>query len=212
MSLLILFDLSAAFDAVDHSILLDQLTKDFGLQNKAHDWFRSYLSGWSQRVAIDESISVDCGVPKGSCLGPLLLVIYTSSLFKIIERHLPQVHCYADDTQLYLSFRPGDDDAQDVAHCAMEACFKDIRKWMTDGRLLLNDTKPEFLSIGTRLQLSKLRSSSIDVGTQKIDRPSSVRNLGVMLDESLGMNSHISQICRASLYYIHNTHEKITRF
>ena len=83
---------------------------------------------------------------------------------------------------------------------------------MTDGRLLLNDTKPEFLSIGTRQQLSKLRSSSIDVGTQNIDRPSSVRNLDVMLDESLGMNSHISQICRASLYYIHNTHEQITRF
>ena len=72
MSLLILFDLSAAFDAVDHSILLDRQTKDIGLQNKARDWFRSYLSGWSQRVAIDESMSMefslDCGVPQGSCL------------------------------------------------------------------------------------------------------------------------------------------------
>ena len=111
---------------------------------------------------------------------------------------------YADDTQLYLSFRPGDDDAQDVAHRAMEACIKDIRKWMIDGRLLLNDTKTEFLVIGTRQQLSKLRSSSIEVGNQRIDRPSSVRNLGVMLDESLGMNSHINQICKASLYHIHN--------
>ena len=75
---------------------------------------------------------------------------------------------------------------------------------MTDGRLLLNDTKTEFLVIGTHQQFSKLRSSSIEDGNQKIGRSSRVRNLGVMLDESLGMNSHINQICKASLYHIHN--------
>ena len=72
VTLLILLDLSAAFDTVDHSILLDRLTKDVGLQNKAHDCFRSYLSGWSQRVAIDGlmsmEFSLDCGVPQGSSL------------------------------------------------------------------------------------------------------------------------------------------------
>ena len=86
----------------------------------------------------------------------------------------------------------------------MKVCIKDIRKWMADGWLLPNDTKTEFLVIGTRQELSKLRSSSIDVGNQKIGRSSSVRNLGVMLDESLGMNSHINHICKASLYHIHN--------
>ena len=208
VTLLILLDLSAAFDTVDNSILLDRLSRVVNLEGKAHDWFGSYLSGRSQRVGIDGSMSMefslDCGVPQGSCLGPLLFVIYTSSLFKIIERQLPQVHCYADDTQLSRSFRPGHDDAQDVAHRAMEVCIKDIRKWMIDGRLLLNDTKTEFLAIGTRQQLSKLRSSSIEVGNQKTDRSSSVRNLGVMLDESLGMKSHINQICKASFYHIHN--------
>ena len=130
VTLLILLDLSAAFDTVNHSILLDQLTKVVGLQGKAHEWFCLYLSGWSQRVAIDGSMSMefswDCGVPQVSCMGPLLFVIYTSSLFKIIECHLPQVHCYADDTQLYLSFRLGDDVARDAAHHAMEVCIKDI--------------------------------------------------------------------------------------
>lgn len=97
VTLLICLDLSAAFDTVDHSIWLDRLTKVVGLQGKAHDWFRSYLSGRSQRVAIDGSMSMefslDCGFPQGYCLGPPLFVICTSSLFKIIERHLPQVHC-----------------------------------------------------------------------------------------------------------------------
>ena len=110
--------------------------KVVGLHGKAHDWFCSYLSDRSQPVAIDGSMSVefslDCSVPQGSCLGPLLFVIYTSSLFKIIERHLPQAHFYADDTQLFLSFRPGDDVAQDAMHRAMEVCIKDIQKWLTD--------------------------------------------------------------------------------
>ena len=81
-----------------------------------------------------------------------------------------------------------------MALCAIEECIRDIRKWMTDGRLLLNDTKTEFLVIGTRQQLSKLRPSSIEVGNHKIDPSSSVRNLGVILDSSLGMNNNINQL------------------
>ena len=115
------------------------------------DCFSSYLLNRSQQVSIDGSLSrhfsPDCGVPQGSCLGPLLFVINTSSLFKVIERHLPQVHCFAVDTQLYLSFRAGDDNAQDVALRAMEECIRDSRKWLIDGRLLLNDDKTEVLFI-----------------------------------------------------------------
>ena len=92
-----------------------------------------------------ESFSLPHGVPQSSCLGPLLFTIYASKQFKIVKCHLPDVHAYADDTQLYLSFKP--DGATNELHviCALQNCIKDIRTWMTVDKLKLNDGKIEFL-------------------------------------------------------------------
>ena len=85
VTLLVLLDLSAAFDTVDHAILLKRLTTDFGIGGKALEWFSSYLSGRSQRVlfegATSDSFDLRFGVQQGSCLGPLLFVVYVSKLF-----------------------------------------------------------------------------------------------------------------------------------
>ena len=90
--LLVLLDLSAAFDTVDRSVLLRRLQTSFGISGAPLDWFKSYLSARSQRVsipgALSDSLPLDWGVPQGSCLGPLLYVIYSSKLFNIIERPL----------------------------------------------------------------------------------------------------------------------------
>ena len=82
VTLLVLLDLSAAFDTVDHNVLLSRLYSKFGISGTAHEWFSSYLSGRSQRVMVQgnlsQNLNVDFGVPQGSCLGPLLFTVYAA--------------------------------------------------------------------------------------------------------------------------------------
>ena len=209
VSLLILLDLSAAFDTVDHQVLLRRLEVSFGITGTALKWFKSYLTNRSQRVLINgnysESFSLPQGVPQGSCLGPLLFTIYASKLFEIVKCHLPDVHAYADDTQLYLkvSFKPdGATNELDVI-CALHNCIKDIRTWMAVDKLKLNDGKTEFLIIGTAAQLKKVNISSIVIG-QDVPVVSCARNLGVWFDNNLNMSHHINKTCQSVVYHLHN--------
>ena len=150
VTFLVMLDLSAAFDTVDYSILLNILANDFGISGKAAAWLRSYLLNRTQRMSINDSFSRDfnlkCGVPQGSCLGPVLFVLYASRLFNILSSHLPKAHTYADDTQLYLSFKPDDMLSETEAINAMQCCISDVRNWLIKSKLKINDSKTEFLN------------------------------------------------------------------
>ena len=99
--MLVLLDLSAAFDTIDHGILYERLRSAFGVRDTALSWIASYLSDRTQQVSIDGTFLIkfdlECGVPQGSCLGPLLFVVYASKIFEIVDKHNLEIHCYADD-------------------------------------------------------------------------------------------------------------------
>ena len=154
------------------------------------------MSGRSQRVlfegATSDSFDLRFGVPQGSFLGPLLFVVYASKLFEIVQDHLPNAHCFADDTQLYLSFDPNSPTDQAMALEAIERCISDLRKWMYRDKLKINDDKTEFLVIGSRQQLLKIHHCSVRVGTIDIKPVKVERNLSASLDSHFSMSTHIS--------------------
>ena len=104
----VLLDLSAAVDTVDHDILLSRLSSRYGICGTALKWFKSYLSDRTQYVKINSSSScfsgLSQGVPQGSVLGPILYSLYTSPLADIAKAHGLNIHFYADDTQIYITF------------------------------------------------------------------------------------------------------------
>ena len=203
VSALVLLDLSAAFDTIDHNILLSRLNSCFGISNSAHSLLSSYLSHRSQSVAIDRSFSpslpLQRGVPQGSVLGPLLFTLYTTPLSYLLTESSLQFHFYADDTQIYLSFSTTDSNA---ALEKLTSILDQVYSWFCANRLVVNPSKTEYLLIGTTQQRSKITNSSIFFKNVPLTPTDSARNLGVIFDSKLDLTSHISSICRSSFFHI----------
>ena len=143
--LLLLLDLSAAFDTVDNSTLFLRHRTRFGVKGSALAWFESYLASRKYYVQVEgykSSLrSLDSGVPQGSVPGPLLNVLYTSPVADIIKSHDLQYHFYADDTQLYITFKTDSADDACLAKSRVEHCVQEIDRWMISNKLKLNDDK-----------------------------------------------------------------------
>ena len=129
-AILVLIDLSAAFDTIDHTIMLTRLRDRFGITATCLAWFESYLENRSQRIQMHGRLSAEravvFGVPQGSVLGPLMFICYTAPLGDIARRHGINVHLYADDTQLYLAFSPHSDEDTIQAVTRIQDCVAEL--------------------------------------------------------------------------------------
>ena len=151
MVLLYLLDLTAAFDTVDHDVLLQRLKQTFGFSGSLLQWIRSNLGNRSQSVYLNGNTNVAspiiCGVPQGSVLGPLLFTLYTADIGDIIRSHGLQHYTYADDNQVYASCSSSD---AVVLRDKLLECTDSIQKWMASNRLMLNPAKSEVIWCASR--------------------------------------------------------------
>lgn len=201
--IVVLLDLSAAFDTIDHGILLDKLLVDFGVCGTALEWFTSYLQNRFFCVNINNTLSAYLcllfGVPQGSLLGPILFILYIKYLQRIASRYGLSIQFYADDSQLYISFHPcRPSELVDITE-NVNKCLGEIKAWMVRNFMKLNETKTELLIMGKPLVLQKCNlkvelqfGSTVIVPTEC--KGDNWKSLGVKLDEALNMERQINSV------------------
>ena len=193
-SLLILLDLSSAFDLVNHNILINKLYSKFGFKGSVLEWYKSYLN--NRCYITNNSVRTNLfhlhtGVPQGSVIGPLLFNLYSSDLETIAQRHNLSFHQYADDTQFYSSCVPGE--TEQLQH-RLSDCVDEMAAWMESNSLKLNRSKTEAIWFSSLRKVNKLPTKQIRILDTFISPSESVKSLGVFMDRDLSMNSYISKM------------------
>ena len=200
--LLLMLDLSAAFDTVDHTILINRLRNRLGIGGTALDWFQSYLTNRKCQVILNGTKShntlLDCGVPQGSVLGPILFTVYTLPLGDIIRKHGLPFHLYADDSQKYAVFK-----FEDYANIVskIEHLVSDIRNWYASNMLKCNDPKTDMMVLSSK-HSPITDFLPVKVGDHFIPSASKLRNLGVIMDQHLTMSDHVQATVRNAFFKI----------
>ena len=165
-----------------------------------------FFSNLTQRIQIDNVLSdfanIICGVPQGSVLGPLKLCLYLLPLSAILRYHNIGYHVYADDTQLYVSFK-----CKQLleAISKLNSCLADIRRWMITNKLKFNDSKTEFIVFRSPKLKYDLSGLSINVGESMITQSSNVLDFGFIFDQYFKFDDHITAIlCGSTHFHIRN--------
>jgi hypothetical protein len=196
--------MSAAFDTVNHKVLLNRLSERYGIKSQAQNWVRSYLTDRKQFIIIDgvqsKEQKLDCSVPQGSVMGPGMKSDYEGPISDIFWRDGLEFHLYADDIQVYLAFPPG---MESEALKKLELCLQEVRLWLASNYLKLNDRKTEFMILGSAHNLRNISTSYIKLGDELVGPSASVKNIGAVLDQHLRMDKQVSMVCKAAWFHLY---------
>ena len=197
-----MIDLNAAFDMVDHQILLQVLQSRFGVLGSALAWFESYLQLRFCKVKVGTKFStircLDCSVPEGSLAGPDLYSAYASTLQEIVPDNVG-LNGFADDHSLKRSFKADNRKAEQTTISTLQNCLMNVKIWMDENRLKMNDGKTEFIMFGATKQLAKCKTSSIDVNKTVLSKSEVVKYPGTWMDCHLTFKDHIVKKCRTAM-------------
>jgi hypothetical protein len=201
--LLIMLDLSAAFDMINHDMLLRHLCT-IGFCDDALKWMREYLSQRYQYVSCQNILTkqflLETGVPQGSVIGPLLFSIFISQIKSVFHLNSKiRYIIYADDIQLFTSCKIVE---IPEAITRLESCIGDVKNWLSEHHLVLNAGKTEFMIFSSKRSSIKKENFSVTVDGVLIRPSELVRNLGVFLDSHLQLTEHVQKVCKTAYHYL----------
>lgn len=192
--LLVLLDFSKAFDLVNHDLLCDKLFKNFKFSHGAIRLIRNFLTDRSQKVAFssDESLlkHIQCGVPQGSVLSPLLFAIFIDDLPKSLDSKI-NYHMYADDVQLYLT---GPTLQISDLSSLMNESIDSVSRWAAVNGMKLNASKTQVMLINRNP--ANIELPTLFLNNEELSRVEKVKDLGLILDEKLSFNNHANLLCQ----------------
>ena len=199
---LVTIDLSAAFDTVDHEVLLQVLQRKFGIHGSGLKWFGSYLRPRGCKVNIGESYShtmnLNFSVPQGSCAGPVLYLAYASTLHEGIPDDI-NLHGYADDHALKKSYPASDKEKELDTLMKLGVTLKEIKIWMDQNRMKMNNSKTEYIVFGGCQQLTKCTANTLNANGETTERSQKIKYLGAWLDSELTLKHQVSMKCRSAM-------------
>ena len=202
----IFLDMSAAFDTVDHDILFNRLEQEFKIKNAVLKWLVSYLSNRTFSVVINDKQGrkyvLQYGVPQGSLLGPLLFILYVKEISSIAQIHGLKLQTFADDTTLYIEFKPILD--RKLTYENINSCLNHIKFWLTTNFLKLNPDKTVTMFFGSKTQTDVYTDLQINFnGEPLLKETNFVKSLGVKLDANLSMVNQVNELCKSCSYSLH---------
>ena len=199
---LTVIDLSAAFDMVDHQVLIEVLRNKFGIDGVALEWYKAYLYPRGCQVKVRDFIlkvmDLPLSVPQASCSGANLYSAYASTLQGVIPEGV-DLHGFAYDHGYKNSIMAKSRDKEAVRIKELEECARNIKTWMDENRLKMNNGQTKFIMFGSSQHLQKCTTNTININREEIPKSDCIKYLGSWVDALLFFKTHMTKKCQTAM-------------